>query len=397
MPPASERVFGRRAGAHAVAYQREVVAGSLALIAVAGFLGAQQGARLGVLFLIGVLLGVTLYHAAFGFASAYRALIVRREVEGVQAQLLMLALATVLFAPVLARGEIFGHAVAGAVAPAGWPVAIGAFMFGAGMQLGGGCGSGALYTAGGGNPRMVVTLAAFCAGSFWASLHMGVWQQLPALKTESLADVMGYPAAALAQLGFIGVLALALRRWGRRWPSAASPASGRARFIAGPWPLAAGALLLALLNFATLLTAGHPWTITWAFTLWGAKAASLAGWDPGGSAFWAGSFQRGALEAGIFQDVTSVMDIGIVLGALLAAGLAGRFAPVFGVPARSLAAAVIGGLLMGYGARIAYGCNVGAFFSGVASFSLHGWLWLAAALPGAWLGVKLRPRFGLQI
>ena len=59
-------------------------------------------------------------------------------------------------------------------------------------------------------------------------------------------------------------------------------------------------------------------------------------------------------------------------------------------------AAVIGGLVMGYGARLAYGCNIGAFFSGIASTSLHGWLWIAAALPGNWVGIKLRPWFGLS-
>jgi hypothetical protein len=32
----------------------------------------------------------------------------------------------------------------------------------------------------------------------------------------------------------------------------------------------------------------------------------------------------------------------------------------------------------------------------VASFSLHGWLWIACALPGTWLGVHLRPLFGLD-
>jgi hypothetical protein len=49
------------------------------------------------------------------------------------------------------------------------------------------------------------------------------------------------------------------------------------------------------------------------------------------------------------------------------------------------------------GARIAFGCNIGAFFSGVASTSLHGWLWIAAALPGTWLGARLRPAFGLGV
>ena len=90
------------------------------------------------------------------------------------------------------------------------------------------------------------------------------------------------------------------------------------------------------------------------------------------------------------------MDIGIVLGALIAAGLAGQFAPATRLPWRSLAAAVIGGLLMGYGARIAFGCNIGAFVSGVASTSLHGWLWIVAALGGTWLGIRFRPWLGLS-
>ena len=91
------------------------------------------------------------------------------------------------------------------------------------------------------------------------------------------------------------------------------------------------------------------------------------------------------------------MDVGIVLGALLAALLAGRFAPVWRIPARSLVAAVVGGLMLGYGARIAYGCNIGAYFSGIASGSLHGWLWLPAAFVGNVLGTSLRPMFGLSV
>ena len=53
--------------------------------------------------------------------------------------------------------------------------------------------------------------------------------------------------------------------------------------------------------------------------------------------------------------------------------------------------AVVGGLSMGYGARLAYGCNIGAFFSGVASTSLHGWVWILAAIPGNIVGLRLRP------
>lgn len=251
------------------------------------------------------------------------------------------------------------------------------------MQLAGGCGSGTLYTAGGGSPRMLAALAAFCAGSFWASLHMGGWQALPETGEIVLGEALGWGTAAVLQ----GLTLLGLWVVLRRWDSS--------RGAAGLDPLLAGGLLLALLNFATLVLAGHPWTITWAFTLWGAKAAAVAGWQPAGNAFWTAPFQAEALSSSVFGDVTSLMDFGILLGAALAAAMSGRFAPQWRIPPRSLAAALIGGLLMGYGARIAFGCNIGAFFSGVASTSLHGWLWFAMALAGSWLGVRLRPRFGL--
>ncbi len=50
---------------------------------------------------------------------------------------------------------------------------------------------------------------------------------------------------------------------------------------------------------------------------------------------------------------------------------------------------------MGYGAWLAFGCNVGTSFSGIASTCLHGWLWIACALLGTAVGVRLRPWFGL--
>jgi len=99
----------------------------------------------------------------------------------------------------------------------------------------------------------------------------------------------------------------------------------------------------------------------------------------------------------IFHDATSVMDFAIMLGALMAAGLAGKFAPSWRIPSRSLVAAIIGGLLLGYGARLAYGCNIGVYLSGIASRSLHGWLWLVAAFAGSILGTRLRPLFGLSV
>jgi len=167
--------------------------------------------------------------------------------------------------------------------------------------------------------------------------------------------------------------------------------------LAGPWPLAAGAIGLAVVNIATLTIGGRPWGVTSAFALWGAKWFAALGIDVASWSYWAAPAQAVALKSSVLMDVTSVMDFGIILGALLAAILAGRFAPVWTISGRSTAAAVIGGLLLGYGARIAYGCNIGAYFSGIASGSLHGWLWLVAAFIGNIAGTSLRPMFDLKV
>lgn len=377
-------------------FQNKIVGPGLIAILAGVWLLSEFGWRHAMLFLVGSLLGVALYHAAFGFTSAYRRMFVERDVEGVRAQLLMLAAATILFAPVLTEGTAFGQPVVGAIAPLGTQVAIGAFMFGLGMQLGGGCGSGTLFTIGGGSTRMLITLVAFCAGSFFASLHMQWWVGTPRLPAIALSDTFGWPTAVALQLILLFALSEFLRRWGAQKIAYPDIRGFTWQTLTrGPWPYVCGGLALAVLNWVTLVVSGHPWTITWAFTLWGAKGAQLLGWNHDGVWFWSGGFTENALSASIWADETSIMDIGIMIGAFVAAGAAGRFAPTLRIPLRSVGAAVLGGLMMGYGARIAFGCNIGAFFSGVASTSLHGWLWIACALAGTWAGIRLRPWFGL--
>lgn len=371
--------------------QWTAVAAALIAAGVVTVFLAHVGWRFVLLFALGAALGLVLYLTAFSFTGAYRALFTRGEISGVRAQLIMLALAMLLFAPLLAQPSVFGIQLAGAVAALGLQVAIGAFAFGIGMQLAGGCGSGTLYSAGGGSLRMGVVLVAFCAGSFWASLHMGWWQTLPSWRGIALAQVFGSPTAIVMQLTVVAMLWIGLSRVDRK--QEVSPRSGFMHLLEQHRPLLVGAVLLGILNALVLVVAGHPWTITWAFALWGAKAATVLGWDPASAPFWQGAFQSAALSAPVLHDTTSITNAGIVLGALAAAGATAQLTFSTRVSARALAAAVLGGLMMGYGARIAYGCNIGAFFSGVASTSLHGWLWIAAGLCGNWAGVQLRLRF----
>jgi uncharacterized membrane protein YedE/YeeE len=362
------------------------------------YLYVEMGWRQASLFLVGLAAGVILYHAAFGFTGAWREVARTGRSAGLRAQMVMLGVTVLIFTPLISMGEIGGIALRGSVAPVNLGVVCGAFLFGIGMQLGGGCASGTLFTAGSGNVRMLVTLASFIAGSVLGTLHWQSWQGVPGFEPMALSRSFGVVGGILISMALFAGVYLAAAAWEKRrhgdllsTTSASSPT-----LLRGPWPLIAGALALAAVNVATLLLAGRPWGVTAAFALWGAKFLGGIGIDISHWAYWSRPGQLASLNGSLFEDITSVMNFGIMLGALMAASLAHKFSPSIRIPARSLLAAVVGGLMLGYGAHIAFGCNIGAYFGGISSTSLHGWLWFVAAFTGSSIGTRLRPWFGLN-
>lgn len=375
-----------------------ILLGSLLLAAGALGLGSAHGWRQGAAWVLGAALGLTLFHATFGFAGAFRRLLADRRGAGLRAQMIMLAVAVLLFLPALEAGTLLGQPVRGFVFPVGVGLLLGAFLFGIGMQIGGGCASGTLYTAAGGQGlRMWITLAAFIAGATLAAWDAERWTAWPALKPLALPQLLGtWPAILLSLTIFLLVwLVSAMLEQVRHGETEKLGWRGGA-LLRGPWPLAWGALALAVLNFATLWVAGRPWAITAAFPLWGSRLIDGLGWDdPAFWVYWEDPTRTEALLRPLLADRTTAMNLGLMLGAALAAVLAGRRA-AWRMPAPGPAlASVIGGLLLGYGAVIAFGCNISAYFGGIASGSLHGWLWIVPALIGNWVGLRLRPLFGL--
>jgi len=343
---------------------------------------------------IGALAGIALYHAAFGFTFAWRRMVTERRGAGLRAQTLLIAATAVVSIPLIAHGDEIGLATRGFVFPFGVSAAIGAALFGLGMQLGGGCGSGTLYTAGGGSSRMMVTLAAFIAGSLLATAHFPFWRALPAVGPTSLVSELGSGAALALTLALVGstwLASLVIER--RRHGRIADPRT-TGSWLAGPWSMTAGALALAAVGIATLVVVGRPWGITSGFALWGAKMADASGIAVTDWPYWRG--QAGAIRRSVFADTTSVMNFGLILGAMMAAALAGRFRPKARITATDLVTAIAGGVMMGYGARLAFGCNIGGFLGGVISASLHGWWWLVFGFLGSIAGTRVRQWIGMD-
>lgn len=380
-----------------------IIAGVIVGFILLVYLSITQTTAQPLLFAIGLLLGYTLFHARFGFTSAFRRLMSVGNGQAMRSHMLMLAVAVTLFAPILAYGTtIFGGSVAGYVSPVGVSLLVGAFVFGIGMQLGGGCASGTLYAVGGGRSVMFITFIFFVIGATIGAYHLPFWtEEMPSFAPFSLATStgLGYSGAWVLSLVLFALIAwvtLVVEKKTKAPKMAPVPTeSGWRRIFRGSWPLFAAAIVLAILNALTLLTRGQPWGITSAFSLWGSKIASNFGVDVANWGYWQGA-NAVALNASIFADSTTVMNIGIIIGAFIASAAGGLF-KFTQITLGNFAASVIGGLMMGYGARLAFGCNIGAYFGGIASFSAHGYIWGIMAMAGTFLALYLRPLFGLSV
>ncbi|MDQ2083799.1 YeeE/YedE family protein [Xanthobacteraceae bacterium Astr-EGSB] len=337
--------------------------------------------RSAALVIAGFALGVAFLKAEFSFTAAWRRFLVTGEAGGLLAALLLIGVAALVIVPVAALGLGFG----GAIAPLGPSLVVGAFVFGIGMQLGNGCGSGTLYTAGGGSGRMLVTLLFFIVGSVVGSLHLPFFLALGGIDPILASDYLGPWGGLAVTLVSLAAAALVIAMVARRRGANFTPSR----------TLVVGAIVIGALAVAAFLAGGHPWSVTFGFTVWGGKIATLLGFDLSGAEFWQWPGPKRALAESVLTDTSSLTDFGMIFGAMAAAAAAHPYARAKWPALGSLLAAAVGGLLMGWGARIGFGCNIGAFLGGVASGSLHGWVWFLAALAGCTIGIRLRPLFGL--
>lgn len=340
------------------------------------FLVWSVSVRQAALFAVGIGFGAALAGARFGFTTGWRQLVEQRDPSGVYGQLLLLGLAALLAMPLLGHFTEL-HAALG---PPSVSLLVGAFVFGLTMQIADGCGSGTLYKAGLGVPLNMAILPLFALGSFFGSVQMHDWLKLGALEPVGLVQAWGVGPALAATLVALAVIGVVVRLW----VGPGKPLFEK-RWV---W----GAVALAVLATINLVVAGQPWGVVYGFGLWAAKGAQALGlFDPASNAFWsdAGNTQRLAQSA--LLDVTSITNIGLLAGALwISARKPSSSKPL--TPAQ-WGIGLVAGFVMGYSSRLAFGCNVGAMFSGISTGSVHGWIWLPMAFLGTLIGVRVRRRF----
>ena len=153
--------------------------------------------------------------------------------------------------------------------------------------------------------------------------------------------------------------------------------------LEGPWAYWVGAVVLATLNILVLIVRQQPWGITQNIEFWAKWLGSAVGLLDNPEI----TFNQLVLSSGTY------LNLGVILGAFWAslAASQARFRPVR--DKKYVISALAGGLLIGYGARIAYGCNIGLVLNGIASSSLTGWIFMISVFIGTWLGSRILLRF----
>jgi uncharacterized membrane protein YedE/YeeE len=369
-----------------------VVAGAYALHDTPG-----QGAKASLSLLLGLALGVIFQRGRFCFFCITRDYIEQRDSTGLYAVLAALAVGGVGYA--LVFGAFLPNPFSGRlppdahIGPVSWVLTAAGVAFGLGMALSGACISGHLYRLGEGYTRapfaLLGSLVGFGAGFFtWQSVNLGAISSAP---TAWLPATFGYGGALALHLALLAALALFLLR---RLPEQPAHPGGRLT------PQRVFEIVFRQ-RWNPLLTGGLVGLI-------GMVAYFRV--EPLGVTSQLGSFSRTALDqAGLLTGRLNGLDVlagcatqvtqtitangwligGLVLGAFTAALLANRF-QLSRLTVSGGLTALLGGVLMGWGAMLALGCTVGTLLSGISAFAVSGWVFAAAVFIGVWLGIRLR-------
>lgn len=364
---------------------------SLPIVAIAGgallWLDNTFGMKWALMALIGFGFGFTLSFSRFGIVFGWREMLTKRNSYYVRVHLLTITIEILLFTTFLSFSHaLFGDAMVGNVMAIGIPFIVGAFLFGIGMQLAGVCATGTLYCCGEGQPRFWLVLICYGIGTLISNQFRPELEATFSSHVVLARDLTGNIwSGMLLNLALVAALFLLFRNSELKRTGELKPlfSGGNLFWRDGRFTVLTGGIIIALLNSSVVALHGSAWTITGAIYDMALRGASLFGLFEGNP----------KLAQPLFiNPMVGMFWLGI-LGAMLARCLSGggTFAPMR--TGNSLAS-IIGGLLMGMGAMYA-ACNLGGFFDGTASGSLHGWVWMLMALAGSLIGIRLRPLFGL--
>ena len=181
----------------------------VAIVAVAVWLGTRS-ASLALYWIVGNCFGFVLQRARFCFTASLRDPYLTKSTSVTRAVLIAFALTSIIFTAIKYGYFANGMAIPGQsyVAPVSIATCVGAFMFGIGMVIAGGCASGTLMRVGEGFGMNMLALLFFIIGSLWGAHDYGWWMEkfIIAGKRIFLPDVFGWIGGLLVNLGILALL-----------------------------------------------------------------------------------------------------------------------------------------------------------------------------------------------
>ncbi len=139
------------------------------------------------------------------------------------------------------------------------------------------------------------------------------------------------------------------------------------------WPAWLAGIFIAVLALIIFLWSG-PWGIAGGYRNWGDWIYYLAG-------------VTGERPVTPWLNTMSVSNFGLFAGALASALMSRQF-KIRRAPGIEYVKGVAGGILMGAGAALAGGCNVGGFYTAIGVFSMGGYAMMFGLGTGAYIGLR---------
>lgn len=191
-------------------------------IVIAG-IGVWLGIReenLLLYWVIGLAFGFILQRSRFCFTASMRDPYLTKSTSITRAVLIAFALTSIGFTAIKYGYFANGLAIPGQsyIATISIATAVGAFMFGIGMVIAGGCASGTLMRIGEGFWMQVISLFFFIVGSMWGAHDYGWWMRTFMLGGRKifLPDHLGWFGGLMTNLAIIVVLYVIAHKWEKR-------------------------------------------------------------------------------------------------------------------------------------------------------------------------------------
>jgi hypothetical protein len=195
------------------------------LVAIGIYLGSRNE-QLVLYWVTGLAFGYILQHARFCFTAAMRDPYLTGSTSLSKAVLTAFAITSIGFIAVMYGAHVRGLPIPGQsyVVPVSLATAVGAFIFGIGMVISGGCASGTLMRVGEGFTMQILSLFFFIVGSLWGAHDFGWWKLNVIMKGKAvfLPDLFGWIGAIVVQLLIIALLWIAADKWADRKEKEAS-------------------------------------------------------------------------------------------------------------------------------------------------------------------------------